>query len=202
MININTIKYSEIFNLRLKRKEKNVPWHIVPKDGTKAFCKQIGASAVEILREFPTLSDINLNNLPDSFVLKPENGHSDGGVMLLKKIEDNLYSEGFTRKEYNFQQIIEYQKEVCNKFNFSEKGKYLIEEYIPDIYGDLIPRDFKFFIFQGEIAIIMEVNRNKGVIQKHRFYEPDFTTIKNGKVIGLTPEFNYYVYLNLNLPML
>lgn len=189
MLNINTIKYSELFDLRLKRKELNVPWHVMSKDGTRKFCEQIGANAVKIIKIFNRLDDISLDGLPESFVLKPALGHSDGGVMLLKNIGNGKYFEGFTQLEYSLDEIIQYQKDMIEKFSFSENGKYIIEEYIPDIYGQLIPHDFKFFIFQGEIALIMEVNRNKGEVQKHYFYEPDFSPIKPGKIIGLTDYF-------------
>lgn len=189
MLNINTIKYSEIFDLRLQRKEKNIPWHVISKDGTRDFCKHIGANAVKILKTYDHLDKIDLIELPKSFVLKPIMGHSDGGVMLLKSLGEGRYFESFTQQEFSLEEIIKYQKETIEKFSLPVNGKYVVEEYIPDIYGGLIPHDFKFFIFQGEIALIMEVNRNKGEVQKHYFYEPDFSPIGKGKIVGLTEYF-------------
>lgn len=189
MLNINTLKYSELFDLRLKRKEKDMPWHVMSKDGTREFCKRIGADSVEILAIFNNLQSVNFSNLPEQFVLKPALGHSDSGVMLLTKKDNGQYFEGFSQTELTFDEIIHGQKLAIEKFSLDPNGKYIIEEYIPDIYGDIIPHDFKFFIFQGEIAIIMEVNRNKNEIQKHYFFDPDFSPIGKGKVLGLADYF-------------
>ncbi|MFZ7158528.1 ATP-grasp fold amidoligase family protein [Avibacterium gallinarum] len=199
-MNLNKIRYSQLLEMRIQRKEKNVPWNVMPKKGTKNFCQAIGANIVQVLQEFDSIESIRFNNLPDFFVLKPENGHSNAGVLILERKSPGVFYEAFTKKIFSVDDIKQKIKDNLNKFNISHSTRYIAEEYIPDIYGELIPHDFKFFIFQGEIGIIMEVDRNSPTSQTYSFYEPDFSPVTPGRVIGLkedvkitlksTPEFS------------
>lgn len=189
MLELNNITYSELLDLRNNKKEKHLPWEFVPKAGCRRFCNFIGVDTVKILREFPNMHAIDLMGLPEKFVLKPMDGHSDAGVMILSNIGGGLYHESFRNVTVSLNDIINIQLQDLRKWKLNENMPYVVEEYIPDIYGDIIPHDFKFFIFQGEVGIIMEVNRNKSDKQKHYFYEPDFSPIRAGRIIGLTDTF-------------
>lgn len=189
-MNVNDLPYSELIKMRCNRAEKNVPWVLMPKAGTKEFCTLIGAPTVEIIRKIDRIEDFSNFELPDNFVLKPVNGHSDKGVMILTKNKDGEYLEKFTQETFDSEKIISYQSSISNINKFG--GGYIIEEYIPDIYGEDIPHDFKFFAFQGEIGVIMEVNRNKTDKQKWYFYEGDFSPIKNGKIVPGIKDFTNF----------
>jgi len=188
MFKLNDVKYSDLHALRCNRSEKNVPWHLVSKSGTRKFCETIGAPTVNVIESINDIEDINNILLPDNFVLKPADGHSSIGVMVLEKKSDNFYHEGLTKAEMSMDEIIRYQKSEIEKLKV-KKCRYIIEEYVPDVFGDIIPHDFKFFIFQGEIAMIMEINRNVGEEQKWYFYNNDFSPISSGKVVPMKEGF-------------
>ncbi|MGO3119078.1 MAG: ATP-grasp fold amidoligase family protein [Moraxellaceae bacterium] len=181
IFNINNVKYSDLHSLRCERLENNVPWNLVSKAGTKKFCDAIGAPTVNIIGSIDNIEELSNMQLPNKFVLKPADGHSSIGVMVLEKLSEFSYFEGLTKTTMSMEDIVIYQISELKKLKI-EKCRYVIEEYIPDVFGDIIPHDFKFFIFQGEIAMIMEINRNVGEEQKWYFYNSDFSKISSGKV--------------------
>lgn len=132
-MNINNLPYSELLDLRCKRLEKNVPWHVMPKEGTKMFCETIGAPYVQVLAKLNSIEQFDSLDLPKEFVIKPLNGHSKKGVMVLREIADGTYLERFSGEEMSAIQVINKQKGIAKENKFDDK--YIIEEYISDIYG-------------------------------------------------------------------
>ncbi len=188
MFNLNDVKYSDLHALRCDGSEKRIPWHLSSKSGTRKFCNTIGAATVDTVATIDNIEELDKISLPNKFVLKPLHGHSSIGVMVLEEISDNTYFEGLTQTKLTMSEIISQQQKAFRKLKL-KNSQYIIEDYIPDVFGDVIPHDFKFFIFQGEIAIIMEINRNKDDKQKWYYYNSDFSPISSGKVMPLIESF-------------
>lgn len=188
MFNLNSVKYSELHKIRCDRLEKNVPWGLVSKTGMRSFCKTIGVETVNTIKTLNSLEDLRKIELPDKFVLKPVDGHSSLGVMILERKGIKDYHDLFSDTELSIDEIIATQNNIVNKLKI-KNATFIIEEYIPDVFGDIIPHDFKFFIFQGEIAMIMEINRNLNDKQKWYFYNSDFSPVRSGKVVPMIKDF-------------
>ena len=105
---------------------------------------------------YDNVDDINLNDLPDSFVLKTT--HDSGGVRICKEKDsfDLNEAKGYLKSRLN-QNYYYLWREWPYK---NVKPKIMVEKYIEDSKGELV--DYKFFCFDGKIDNVMVcVDRNK-----------------------------------------
>lgn len=93
--------------------------------------------------------DIDLTALPDQFVLKSDGGHSDRGVLPLRRVEEDLYEllDG-TRRLTGQQAVDEFNKPGVRR-------PYFAEEVIVQPDGGPIPDDVKVYAAYGEIMHVM-----------------------------------------------
>src|SRR5690606_2859291 len=133
--------------------------------------------------------NINLDNTPDCFVLKPSSLWSGKGVMLLHKIANlREYYDSKSGKVISVSSVKEsglrLENEIGKKINF------IIEERALDEDSNVnIPFDYKVFTFFGIPKFILQVDRNHST-PKIAFFDGEFNPITDDRVMISDPKKN------------
>lgn len=130
-------------------------------EAKKYVAKIVGSDyIIPTLSEYNTVEDVDINHLPDRFVLKCT--HDSGGVVVCKD-----------KKHFDIKSTTKLlKKSLCCNFYWrgrewpykNIKPRILAEEFISDNVQDLI--DYKFFCFDGNPKLVM----TKQVIDKKNKY--------------------------------
>lgn len=170
---------------RIENREKGIPWFLHDKLKCYRFCEENGLATVTVLREFDVPGDICLDGLPSDYVIKPTLQSSTKGVMVVHQGEAGLW-DSMQRKFVTEQDILELQTDMFEQTKAFGK-KVIVEAKISDVAGCDIPRDFKAYCFQGEVALILEINRNSKPSQVS-WYDGEFRPVFDDRVTS-NPEF-------------
>lgn len=181
-----TATWQDYMEQRVKGLERPMPWYLHDKLKCYRWCEANGIPTATVLREFDTAADIDLTDLTGEFVLKPTLQSSMKGVMVLTPNAGG-YRDSLKNRDLSLSEIIEEQERLFNETKAAGK-KIIVEEKIVDADGFEIPRDFKAYAFGGEIALILEVDRNSGrnVVA---WYDPEFNPILDDRV-GYSPKYS------------
>lgn len=178
---VRTLKFIEHLKARGVHEEvPPPPWHLHDKLKCYDFCHAVGLPTVNVLKKFGHPSEITFDGLPDEFVLKPAYHSSSIGVMVLAR-KDGVFFDSMTRKDWTFDQIMEKQLQIHDDHPKTEGKITIIEEKIEDLSGKDIPEDFKAYAFQGEIALILQMDRNGGKTSL-AWYDGNFMPITDDRV--------------------
>lgn len=117
------------------------------------FAQSHGVGTPEILAVWPTVDDIDLSDLPETFVLKSDLGSHNRGVLLLRR----LPSEGFQSLDgLNLFTRDEIRGHFASQLPFRRVGgPFFAEELLIPPEGGLLPVDVKISAFYGEIAHVL-----------------------------------------------
>lgn len=167
---------------RIKGIEKNIPWFLLDKIKLNEFAikNSISVPAIYGLFDYPDAIDFTLVANNNSFVIKPTIDSSTRGVMVLKREGDKFY-DSLSKNFYSKGEIIDYQKKFFDQ-NKNKNNKILLEEKVFDYEKEyIIPRDFKFYTFNGKISLILSIDRNRkpGI---SLWYNEKFSPIKDDRV--------------------
>ncbi|MCJ8164482.1 hypothetical protein MKJ04_06460 [Pontibacter sp. E15-1] len=122
------------------------------KHNAREFAVMHACMVSELYWKGRDLELLDFTVLPENFVIRPTIGHSSGLVFLMRK-GVNLMD----KKSYTTEAIKEILKKALEKNRYLE---FLVEEFLTDEKGQYrIPDDYKFYTFNGEIAIIQVINR-------------------------------------------
>lgn len=141
----------------------------------KVEAKKYAASIIGDEYIIPTIAvydrveDINLEDLPNQFVLKCT--HDSGGIVICKdkskfdsKTAIQFLSKGLKTNYYYIHREYPY-KDV--------KPRIIAEQYMEDEFREL--RDYKFFCFNGEVkALFIASDRTKNEETKFDFFDENF----------------------------
>jgi len=167
-------------NKRWWSSEVSAPWQgqLSEKSAGILWAKQQGIRVPKTLWEGTEISDIpKLSELPKRIVIKPTKGYSAKNVLCLVdgvNILDN--------RSWNDSQIFE--QFTSDKFLERVQPKWIVEELLRPEIGredEKIPRDWKFYCFGEEIALIHVVLRNSTVDKSmniHHYFTPDLRQLK------------------------
>lgn len=172
-----------IEQLRARGEHEEVPpppWYLHDKLKCYDFCEAVGLPTVRVLKKFAHPSDITLDGLPDEFVLKPAYHSSSIGVMVLARKDDDVFFDAMTKKDWTFDQIMEHQLLIHDDHPRTQKFT-IVEEKIQDLSGKVIPDDFKAYAFHGDIALILQIDRNGGR-PSLAWYDGDFMPVTDDRV--------------------
>lgn len=158
-----------------------MPWYLHDKLKAHEFFKYAGLPTAEIYRNFSSADSIDLDGLPDEFVLKPTFLFSAIGVMVLARSEKGFY-DSMSDKEYTADQIRAFQQQMSLKSKSASKP-YIVEERIREPDGRAVPRDIKFFGFQGEIVFIEQVGNSSGK-PTHAWFDGDFNPLTQDDIFS------------------
>jgi hypothetical protein len=133
--------------------------------------------------------ELDLNEVPNAFVLKPSQLHSSRGVYLMVNGKDLFTKQKLNNQclKENFLEDLSIGKEQLitsnNKKPFKspkigDEKEIIIEELIKDNIGEYgILQDYKFYMFNGVILFIEVINRVKGSYTSF-FYDENWNQIK------------------------
>jgi glycosyltransferase involved in cell wall biosynthesis/Tfp pilus assembly protein PilF len=143
----------------------------------REYVEGLGLKVPELYWKGETIEEIPLfETLPPNFVLKPEKGWSSNNVYCMKGGEDILTHQTHTRES-----IV--GALLDDEFVVNNKPAIMIEELLePEEkqVQDGLPRDFKFYCFGEEIAMVhvalrkSEIHKDQNV---HQYYSPEFKII-------------------------
>ena len=118
---------------------------------------------------FNSISEIDLESLPDSFVIK--NTGDSGGVVVCRT-KDDFYNKTFAKFA-----LVEYDySSLFKEWNYQGiKNRIIVEELI-DTANGVSPKDYKFFCFHGEPKFLY-VASDRNTNCKFDFFDLDWNKI-------------------------
>lgn len=151
--------FKEFLDNRIKGREKNLPTFFYEKEASYEFFTTNNIPTVEKIKIYDNPEEINFDELPYKFALKPSFLSSTLGVMLLEKLDNSTYWDFFLKRKLSRSEIINIQTKFF-KESKSEKKKIVVEEIVMDSLGYSIPLDYKVFVFYDKIGGMGLYNRN------------------------------------------
>ena len=174
--------WQEFMKCRVEGREKGMPWFLHDKLKCYEYLDRHGVQTITPLRVFSGPNEIELDGLPKNFVLKPSLQSSTKGVMVLKDQGEGFYWDELRSRQLNLAEIREEQRRYFEETKAAGK-KIIVEPKIVDVDADKysIPRDFKAYAFRGEVALILEIDRNTRP-SSVCWFDGDFHPITDGRV--------------------
>jgi hypothetical protein len=172
----------EAENIRNTKMQEGLPlhsWQDVPhwqrklsnKYNSRLFANSLGCQVADLYWKGRDLESIDFNALPAQYVIRPTIGHGSKGVYIM---DDGL--NHFDQKRYTSNQILENLKHDLEKHPLLE---FLFEEFVQTEDGrHVIPNDFKFLCFNGEVASIVVIDRVSPKIGYSYFYDENWNKMK------------------------
>ena len=155
-------KWTEYIHLRRTGHEENVPRFDKIQVARKV--SECGLRSAEIYHVFDDPRDFDDVGLPDIFVLKPTSLWSMHGVMLLRRHKNKRkFLDLFGKRWLTIDQIRAKQCELqCIWFKHKNTPFRLnAQEMVSGENGQgKLPYDYKLYTFDGDVRLIMQVNRN------------------------------------------
>ena len=109
-----------------------------------------GVPVPEVYATWPSVADIDLSQLPDSFVLKSDGGAGGHGVIPLTRVAEDAFTVVSTDKTLTTEDLKERLRSVK-----SLSGPFFAEELLQGAGSDRIPEDVKIFVFYGSVGQIL-----------------------------------------------
>jgi hypothetical protein len=97
--------------------------------------------------------------LGERIALKFAHGWSAKGVMLLEHIGEDRYFDHMSLREWTLTGIREKQDAVAARFT-RKKPAWIVEEFLRGAQPGAVPFDYKFYMFQGQIGMVAQIDRN------------------------------------------
>nr|WP_274616020.1 ATP-grasp fold amidoligase family protein [Nesterenkonia sp. YGD6] len=124
--------------------------------------KTLGGERIGLPKQHAVLTStdqITSDVLGDRVALKFANGWSAKGVMLLERIDADRYYDHMALREWTLEGIREKQDSVATAFP-GKKAEWIVEELLRGAQPGAVPFDYKFYMFQGQIGMVAQIDRN------------------------------------------
>lgn len=156
------LRFADIIKLSNKVKANNFARSIGIRVPREIFCDR-------------DIEKLNLNELPESYCIKPDNGADSKGVMVVYKGVDNFTSKSIDKFSMDFKSSI--SDFVLNAPHTNSSTKILIEEYMEDsLLPGMIPLDYKVHCYGGKARFFQVINRNANY-KGQGFYDRDWNRL-------------------------
>ena len=149
----------------------------------------VGGSCIGLPQQHALLTspeDITPDSLGEKVALKFAHGWSAKGVMLLEHTASDRYFDHLSLKEMSIQEIRNIQKSVAKKFP-KKKSEWITEEMISSPQPGTIPFDYKFYVFQGQIGLVSQIDRNSSPL-RNAFLDGELNPLVEGRDFRVSPE--------------
>ena len=139
-----------------------------------------------LLGRYSHISEVDFENLPDEFVIKPQDGASNNGVFLIKRNDDNTFFDSMRNKNFTAEEMIAEYLDEHKRFKSINLPVYVEERYLSADSKYQIPLDYKGYCFNGKVELIMQRNVNfgrKSADWRFAYYDRDWNklgTVRNG----------------------
>lgn len=134
---------------------KHPIYSVYPKQAAAQFARSHGLAVPEMLGEFDNFTNIQWQDLPDAFVIKPDYGsHSRGVLPLVRRGDKYLDLLDVAHGPKSAAEVISYLEDLVSRNKVSRRGR--IEELVfsPHHDVDTVAPDVKLYCFYGEVGII------------------------------------------------
>lgn len=124
--------------------------------------KTLGGARIGLPRQHAVLTStdqITSEVLGDRVALKFANGWSAKGVMLLERLAEDQYFDHMAMREWTLDGIREKQDATAATFPGKEAA-WIVEELLRGVQPGAVPFDYKFYMFQGRIGMVAQIDRN------------------------------------------
>lgn len=138
-------------------------WDWETKVGARGLAQRAGVAVTDLLQGPCDVEEINLEVLPDRFVIKPNWGAGGQGVQVLSRNGDgSRYFDAASRTFLTAREVLD--KSV--RGGRSETSSVIVESSVAE--DDTLPYDWKVFTFFGEAHLVLQVARGAGA-PRHRY---------------------------------
>lgn len=149
------------------------------KEYASNLVNSLGLKSAEKYHQLNNIAELTEQLLGDRCVLKYARGWSSRGVMLLEKKRENEYFDYMSLRAKSLEDIKAEQNRIANSFN-DNAPFWIIEEFIrPTQSTGAIPFDYKFYVFQGQVGLIVQMDRNSSP-PKVALLDANFKPLKHG----------------------
>lgn len=165
--------------------ESGTPWWVNDKYLLHNFCKEHGFPMPLVYNFWKTPSEMNFDQAPKKFVLKPTVMFSMWGVMLLERLDDGTFHDELKDRVLTFEQIQAEQQLVYERCKYKGSYRLMIEEKIEShVPGQPVPFDYKVSVFYDEPGQVHQINRNPQVVE-YAFFDGEFEPLElDGTIIS------------------
>lgn len=175
------MKYTEYMKNRIEGKEGALPWLFAHKMDTYEFCQSTKIPTPKLYAKFEHPSQIDLKDLPRTFVLKPAYSSTSRGVMVLSKVSEGLFDDRMSGEKFSLTQIVDLQSKIFDSHTKAKRKYTLVEEFVHEEGSESIPEDYKFLAFQGVVGLIIKINRNNERLSMS-YYDSEFRPLNDGLI--------------------
>lgn len=129
-------------------------WDINGKSAGYRFVAGLGISHPEILGRYDSVAEIDPGELPDRFLLKPDDGSTNRGVFGLERLDD-AWVDRLTGRTLRWSDIVAEIETHVERGHIS--ARLLLEELLRKP-GDesAIPDDMKAYVFYDRVVMVMQ----------------------------------------------
>lgn len=130
------------------------------KVGAHAAASEVGIRVPARHAVIDDIGELTPDMLDGQTVLKPNQGFSARGVMLLERVGPDTWFDHLAARPRTFADIVETQLEVKASFGM-DPWAYVVEEMIRStVDGHPNPYDYKFYCFRERVGMIVQMDRN------------------------------------------
>lgn len=177
---VSGLRYIEYMRRRVAKAEPNLPVSLMDKSKLRAFADAIGVPYPKEYSLYPTPSSLDFSVLPDRFVLKPSYASAGEGVMLLTK-EEGGYFDAMTRALWAPDEILAHQTAIFEKYANLRNRETIAEYWVRCSELRTIPVDYKFLAFQGEIGLVIRIDRTEKRL-KISYFDGKFSPVFDDRI--------------------
>ncbi len=142
------------------------------KFNSREFARLHGCSTAELYWKGRDVHTINFDALPSCYVIRPTAGHSCQLVFLMANGINLL-----DKKKYEKKDLLKVLAKAVKENKYLE---FLIEEFVKTEDKEYkIPVDYKFYTFNGKIAVIERIERLSAKSGLVSYYDEDWNVIDN-----------------------
>lgn len=141
----------------------------------REFAARAGVRVPALIAGPVPIADLDLDALPDHFVLKPVGGHSSRGVFLMHRVAADRYESLLDQNEaFGRADLLHRYDQWLSKGSIPET--VIVEQFVYDGPAErpVAPIDWRFFCFYGEVGFVMARNGNgyrAGSRVRFRFFD-------------------------------
>lgn len=199
------MKYTEHMKKRIDGHEGRLPVKLMHKSNLQNFCGQVGVRMPQEILKFDSVDDIDPDRLPEKFVLKPAFASAGEGVMLLERQEGGGFYDQLSKKGCSSADIVKVQESIDKKYSRVRRREFIVEQYVQDGDGSSVPPDYKFLAFQGEVGVIIRIDRTNDRLRMS-YFDGEFTPVVDDRIRfnnsiadreWLLPPSNWFSLLNM-----
>ncbi|WP_158613016.1 ATP-grasp fold amidoligase family protein [Nocardiopsis sp. Huas11] len=154
-------------------------YRVTTKLGAYLFLDRIGVPHAEVYGLLRGIDGLTPRHVRRPVVLKPLDGCSAAGVMVLRP-QDGGWYDTLAQRHWDFDDIVARARAAMVKRGLPDV--WLLEE--PLVADGGVPDDLKFYTFQGDIALVLQRRSRPGSsrpLASYRWFDADWEPVETGK---------------------